>query len=50
MAARRQRESARDDLGIECGAGGDALGGLEEVVDIKDAVLQQIAAPKNHSV
>ena len=38
------REQLRDHLGVECGAAvGDAANGLEEVGDVHDPVLEQIA-------
>ena len=52
LVARRRRDEARDDLRIERGAAaGDALGRLEEVGDLEDAVLEQVAeAAERHEV
>ena len=44
VACRGASISVRDDLGVECGAAaGDAPGGIEEVVHVEHAVLEQVA-------
>jgi hypothetical protein len=43
---RQRPEQSADDLGIERGAAaGDARHGVQEVVDVEHAVLEQIAEP-----
>ena len=49
---RARSEEPADDLGVERGAaGGDARQGVEEVVDVEHAVLEQVAeAAGGHEV